>query len=106
MTVLVILLCPNQRHGSTYRQTRQPRRRCLITGFADDGSRVAAASSGGAARRLPGIWTMPSLFRFLVFVGVIVGLSYVSVFALANFFKPQPREIIVTVPSSKYVKNP
>jgi hypothetical protein len=49
---------------------------------------------------------MPSLFRFLVFVGVIVGLSYVSVFALANFFKPQPREIIVTVPSSKYVKNP
>ena len=49
---------------------------------------------------------MASLFRFLVFVGVIVGLSYVSVFALANFFKPQPREIIVTVPSSKYVKNP
>jgi hypothetical protein len=49
---------------------------------------------------------MPSLFRFLIFVGVIAAVSYVGIFALANFFKPQPREIIVTVPSSKFVKNP
>jgi hypothetical protein len=49
---------------------------------------------------------MPSLFRFLVFVGVIVGLCYISVFALANFYKPEPREIVVTVPSSKFVKQP
>jgi hypothetical protein len=47
---------------------------------------------------------MPSLFRFLVFVGVIAGLAYVTVFALANFVKYQPREITVTVPQDKFVK--
>jgi hypothetical protein len=47
---------------------------------------------------------MPSLFRFLVFLGVIGGLTYVGVFALANFVKPTTREIVVTVPSNKFVK--
>jgi hypothetical protein len=47
---------------------------------------------------------MPSLFRFLVFLGLIGGLGYVGVFSLANFVKPHPREIIVTIPSNKFVK--
>jgi hypothetical protein len=47
---------------------------------------------------------MPSLFRFLFVVGIIGGLSYVAVFALANFVKVQPREIVVTVPADKFVK--
>jgi hypothetical protein len=49
---------------------------------------------------------MPTLFRFLVFVGVIGGLIYVGVFALANLYKPPPREIIVTIPATKFVKQP
>jgi hypothetical protein len=49
---------------------------------------------------------MPTLFRFLVFLGVIGGLAYVGVFSLANFYKPQPREIVVTVPSTKFAKQP
>jgi bacteriorhodopsin len=48
---------------------------------------------------------MPSLFRFLVFVGLICGLGYVTVFALANFVKYHPREIVVTIPSDKFLKN-
>ena len=48
---------------------------------------------------------MPSLFRFLVFVGLIGGLAYVAVFSLANFVKYQPREIIVTIPPDKFLKN-
>ena len=51
------------------------------------------------------ISTMPSLFRFLVFVGLIGGLGYVAVFSLANFVKYQPREIVVTVPPDKFLKN-
>lgn len=47
---------------------------------------------------------MPSLFRFLVMVGLIGGLAYVTVFALANFVKYHPREIIVTVPPEKFIK--
>ncbi len=47
---------------------------------------------------------MPSLFRFLVFAGIVVGLGYIGIFALANFVKVQPREITVTIPQDKFVK--
>jgi hypothetical protein len=52
----------------------------------------------------PGISRMPSLFRFLVFLGLIGGLAYGTVFSLANFVKLHPREIIVTIPANKFVK--
>ena len=41
---------------------------------------------------------MPSLFRFLVFVGLLVGLVYGAIYALASFVEPTPREMTVTVP--------
>jgi hypothetical protein len=47
---------------------------------------------------------MPSLFRFLMVVGVIVGIGYAAVFALATLVEPQSREIIVTVPPDRFVK--
>lgn len=49
---------------------------------------------------------MPSLFRFLVLLGLIGGLAYGTVFSLANFIKLHPREIVVTVPPSKFFKGP
>jgi hypothetical protein len=49
---------------------------------------------------------MPSLFRFLVVLSLICGAAYVTVFALANFVKYKPREIIVTVPQDKFLKQP
>ena len=47
---------------------------------------------------------MPSLFRFLVVLGLIGGLGYIAVFSLANFVKYQPREITVTIPPDKFLK--
>jgi hypothetical protein len=47
---------------------------------------------------------MPSLFRFLTVVAVIVGVIYGVVFALANFVNPTPREMTVTVPPDKFLK--
>jgi hypothetical protein len=47
---------------------------------------------------------MPTLFRFLVVLGLIGGLGYVAVFSLANFVKYQPREITVTIPPDKFLK--
>ncbi|MEW6644543.1 MAG: histidine kinase [Pseudomonadota bacterium] len=47
---------------------------------------------------------MPSLLRFLAIVGVIGGLIYGGIFALANFVKPTPREMTVTVPPDKFLK--
>ena len=49
---------------------------------------------------------MPSLFRFLIVVGLIGGVCYATVFALANFVTYKPREIVQTVPPDKYVKQP
>ena len=47
---------------------------------------------------------MPSLFRFLTVVGIIAGLGYGVVYALANFVNPKPRDIIVTIPPDKFLK--
>ena len=47
---------------------------------------------------------MPSLIRFLIVIGVIFGLGYAAIFALATFINPKPREITVTVPPDKFVK--
>jgi hypothetical protein len=47
---------------------------------------------------------MPSLFRFLTVVGIIAGIGYGAIFALANFVNPKPREMIVTIPPDKFLK--
>jgi NhaP-type Na+/H+ or K+/H+ antiporter len=49
---------------------------------------------------------MPSLFRFLLIIGIIGGVSYAAVFALANFVPYHSREIIVTIPPDKFLKQP
>jgi hypothetical protein len=37
---------------------------------------------------------MPTLFRFITVVGLLVGLFYGTMFVLAKFFEPQPREMV------------
>ncbi|HEY0224307.1 MAG TPA: histidine kinase [Pseudolabrys sp.] len=47
---------------------------------------------------------MPSLFRFLIFVGLIAAIAYGAVFSLATFVQYKPREISVTIPQDKFLK--
>jgi hypothetical protein len=47
---------------------------------------------------------MPSLFRFLTAVALAGGLLYAGMFVLATWFDPKPREITVSVPPDKFVK--
>ncbi len=47
---------------------------------------------------------MPSLFRFLTAVAIIVGVIYGIIFSLANFVTPKSREMTVTIPPDKFVK--
>lgn len=44
---------------------------------------------------------MPSLFRFLIVVGVLGGLIWGGMVALVNFVEPQQREMTHTLPASK-----
>ena len=48
---------------------------------------------------------MPSLFRFLVFVGILGGMAYSAMFSLARYVEPKQREIPVTIPPDKFFKN-
>ncbi len=47
---------------------------------------------------------MPSLFRFLLIVGVLGGVVYGGMFALATWFEPKPRDITVPVPPDRFMK--
>lgn len=47
---------------------------------------------------------MPTLFRFLIAVGLIAGAIYAGIFALAMLGDPAPREITVTVPQDRFFK--
>jgi hypothetical protein len=47
---------------------------------------------------------MPSLFRFLTVVAVIGGIVYGTIFVLANFVNPKPREMTINIPPDKFLK--
>lgn len=47
---------------------------------------------------------MPSLFRFLTVVAIIVGVVYGAIFSLANFVNPKPREMTINIAPDKFLK--
>ena len=47
---------------------------------------------------------MPSLFRFLAVVGILAGVVYGGMVALAVLVQPQTREISVTIPQDRFYK--
>jgi hypothetical protein len=47
---------------------------------------------------------MPSLARFLFVVGIIGGLIYAGIFAMATFIDPKQREISVPIPQDRFYK--
>jgi hypothetical protein len=49
---------------------------------------------------------MPTLFRFLVIIGVIVGIVYGAMFALVTFVEPKQGEMTVRVPLDKLTNSP
>jgi hypothetical protein len=44
---------------------------------------------------------MPTLFRFLVTIGILVGLVYGAMFALVTFVEPRKGEMTVRIPSER-----
>jgi hypothetical protein len=49
--------------------------------------------------------TMPSLFRLLTVIAILVGAVYGGLYALAHFVPPKTREITVTIPPDKFFKD-
>ena len=47
---------------------------------------------------------MPTLFRFLLVIGVVGGIFYAGAFALTRLVEPQPREMSVTISPDKFFK--
>ena len=44
---------------------------------------------------------MPSLIRFIVFCAILVGIAYGAMFALVTYVEPQPKEVMIKIPSNK-----
>ena len=44
---------------------------------------------------------MPTLFRFLVTIGVIAGIVYGAMFALVQYVQPKQGEMTVRIPVEK-----
>lgn len=44
---------------------------------------------------------MPSLFRFLLVLGVLSAATYGGLYVLSEFFEPEPREVTQSVPGVK-----
>ena len=47
---------------------------------------------------------MPSLFRLLMVLGLLGGIAYGAMFALANFVQPKQREMTIPIPSQRLAK--
>ena len=47
---------------------------------------------------------MPTLFRFLFFCAVIVGMVYGTMVALVEFVEPREREVTIRIPSERINK--
>lgn len=47
---------------------------------------------------------MPSLFRLLLVLGIVCGIGYGVMYALATFVEPKPREMTSTVPPDRFIK--
>lgn len=49
---------------------------------------------------------MPTLFRFLVVIGIIAAVIYGAMYALANFVEPRKGEMTVRIPPEKLNPRP
>jgi hypothetical protein len=54
--------------------------------------------------RAPRVAVMPSLFRLLMVLGLLGGVAYGAMFALANFVQPKQREMSITIPANRLAK--
>lgn len=62
--------------------------------------RVRTATGRPAFRVAP----MPSLIRLIMVLGLLGGLGYGAMFALATFVQPKQREMTITIPPQKLIK--
>ena len=48
---------------------------------------------------------MPSLIRLIMVLGLLGGMAYGAMFALANYVQPKQREMTITIPPQKLKQN-
>lgn len=81
-------------HGSALK--RRARENAAAAGSLP--SVVARVATGPRATEAAFV---PTVFRFLIVLAVLAGIAFAGMFALATLIEPQPREMTVTIPSSR-----
>jgi hypothetical protein len=84
----------NSPHGQRRQNSLLPER------DENDRSRPRQGRGSGPQRYA----AMPTLIKLLATIGVIAGIGYAAMFALASLVEPRPREMVVTVPPERFVK--
>lgn len=51
-----------------------------------------------------GLRTMPTLFRLLTTIAILLGLAYGAMFALATLVEPKRTEMRITIPSDRFTE--
>jgi hypothetical protein len=69
-----------------------------------DASRVFCGKLLHTRKTLREFAPMPSLIRLLMVVGLLGGVAYGAMFALANFVQPKQREMSITIPQQRLTK--
>jgi hypothetical protein len=80
-------------------------RHAILVSKSDDGINRDLKRQNAVDSAVPEC-EMPTLFRFLLVIGVLGGLMYAGAFWLSRFVDPQPREMTVTIPPDKLFKPP
>jgi hypothetical protein len=62
---------------------------------------VSASHKGTATGATGQLTDMPTLFRFLVTIGIIAGIAYGAMYTLVAFVEPKKGEMTVRVPLDK-----
>jgi hypothetical protein len=66
--------------------------------IGDNGAGAGIARTSSDCESPPDV---PTLFRFLAFIGIIAGLIFGGMIALVTFVQPVQREMVEIVPPSK-----
>jgi hypothetical protein len=99
---------PNSRY-SHYLRNKKVEEACLhypgkIRSCHGEAKMVVLSPVAGAREGPHGYAAMPTLIKLLAVVGVVAGIGYAAMFALAALVDPRPREMVVTVPPDHFVK--
>jgi hypothetical protein len=62
---------------------------------------ISAPARDGKKHVFSRVDRLPSLIRFILLIGILIGIGWGAMLALVTFVEPQQREMTQTIPASR-----